>query len=94
MPVDELPVVITVPEFMRRMQDMYKGNAMFGEMPLGLNVSINGNHQITQKILKSEDKEQQKRLVRQVYDLALLSQNMLSGAELTNFIERSIALAV
>lgn len=91
LPTDELPVVITVPEFMRRAQEMAKTSGMMGlgEFPQALTVSINGNHSIIQKILKA-DTDAQKELVLQSYDLALLSQNMLSGANLTRFIERSV----
>lgn len=93
LPTDELPVVITVPEFMRRAQEMAKTSGMMGlgEFPSALTVSINGNHSIIQKILKAEEAAQ-KDLVLQAYDLALLSQNMLSGANLTRFIERSVEM--
>jgi molecular chaperone HtpG len=96
LPVDELPVTITLPEFMRRMRDMAAngggGMAMFGEMPLNYNVAINANHALINKILKSEDEAEKAKLVRQTYDLGLLSQNMLSGAELTSFIQRTLEL--
>lgn len=93
---DELPVVITMSEWMRRMKDMAKmgggGYAFMGGMPDNYNVSINGNHAITQKILKAENEEQQTKLAKQAFDLALLSQNMLTGADLTSFIKRSIEM--
>lgn len=93
---NELPVVLTMSEWMRRMKDMAKmgggGYAFMGGMPDSYNVSINGNHTITQKILKAETEEQQTKLAKQAYDLALLSQNMLTGADLTSFIKRSIEL--
>lgn len=93
---DELPVVITMSEWMRRMKDMAKmgggGYAFMGGMPDNYNVSINGNHTITQKILKAESEEQQTKLAKQAFDLALLSQNMLTGADLTSFIKRSIEM--
>jgi molecular chaperone HtpG len=96
LPVDELPVTITLPEFMRRMRDMAAngggGMAMFGEMPLNYNVAINANHALINKILKSEDEAEKAKLVRQTYDLGLLSQNMLSGSELTSFIQRTLEL--
>ncbi len=94
LPTDELPVTITLPEFMRRMQDMAKvggGNAMFGNFPMSYQVAVNGNHALTQKILQADETER-KRLIRHVYDLALLSQNMLTGSHLTSFIERTLAL--
>lgn len=93
---DELPVVITMSEFMRRMKDMAKmgggGYAFMGAMPDNYNVAVNGNHHIVQKILKAESEDHQVKLAKQSYDLALLSQNMLTGAELTNFIRRSVEL--
>ena len=97
MATDDLPVSITLPEFMRRMKDMQAtgggGPMMFGEMPLNLSVSINANHGITKKILESEKEEDQVALAKQAYDLALLSQGMLEGENLTNFIRRSVELA-
>ena len=93
---DELPVVITMSEFMRRMKDMAKlgggGYSFMGTMPDNYNVSINGNHAIVQKILKAEAEDQKITLAKQAYDLALLSQNMLTGTDLTNFIKRSVSL--
>ena len=75
---DELPVVITMSEFMRRMKDMAKlgggGYSFMGTMPDNYNVSINGNHAIVQKILKAETDDQKTTLAKQAYDLALLSQ--------------------
>jgi molecular chaperone HtpG len=90
----DLPVVITMSEFMRRMKDMAKmgggGYAFMGSMPDSYSVAVNGNHGIIQKILKAETEEQKVKLAKQAYDLALLSQNMLTGADLTNFIKRSV----
>jgi molecular chaperone HtpG len=93
---DDFPVIITMSEFMRRMKDMAKlgggGYSFMGTMPDNYNVAINGNHSIVQKILKTEGDDQKVTLAKQAYDLALLSQNMLTGADLTNFIKRSVAL--
>jgi molecular chaperone HtpG len=92
MPVDELPAVITQNEFMRRMADMGRmggGMAMFGNMPNSYIVSVNANNPTINKILQLSDNEAQKALVKQVYDLALLSQNLLTGADLTAFIQRT-----
>jgi molecular chaperone HtpG len=91
----DLPVVITMSEFMRRMKDMAKlggggGYAFMGNMPDNYNVAVNANHPIVQKILKAGSEEDKNRLAKQAYDLALLSQNMLTGADLTNFIRRSV----
>jgi molecular chaperone HtpG len=93
---DELPAVITMSEFMRRMKDMAAmggGMAMMGNMPDQYNIAVNANHALTGKILKAESDEEKERLAKQAYDLALLSQNMLSGADLTRFIKRSVELA-
>ncbi|HEX8060077.1 MAG TPA: molecular chaperone HtpG [Cyclobacteriaceae bacterium] len=93
---DQMPVIITMSEWMRRMKDMAKtgggGMAFMGSMPDSYNVSINGNHSVIQKILKAEGEEKPVTLAKQAYDLALLSQNMLTGADLTNFIKRSVDL--
>ena len=98
LPSDELPVIVTMPEFMRRMKDMAKtggGGGMFmmgGDMPDQYNVAINSNHPLIAKILKAEKEEEKEQLAKQAYDLALLSQNLLTGAKLTSFIKRSVAL--
>jgi molecular chaperone HtpG len=93
---DDLPVTITMSEWMRRMKDMARtgggGMGFMGAMPDSYNVAINGNHQIIQKILKADSDEQKQKLAKQAYDLALLSQSMLTGADLTNFIKRSVEL--
>ncbi|ELR70715.1 Chaperone protein HtpG [Fulvivirga imtechensis AK7] len=94
---DEMPVTITMSEFMRRMKDMAKmgggGYAMMGHMPDQFDLTINGNHAIIGKILRAKKDEKKQQLAKQAYDLAMLSQNMLSGSDLTNFIKRSIELA-
>jgi molecular chaperone HtpG len=94
---EDLPVTITMSEWMRRMKDMSRtgGGGMYGfmgNMPDSYNVAINGNHPLVQKILKAETEEHKTKLAKQVYDLALLSQNLLTGADLTNFIKRSVEL--
>ena len=95
---DEMPVTITLPEFMRRMKDMAAsgggGFAMMGQMPDQYSVAVNANHPLTGKILKAEGEEQQTQLAKQAVDLAKLSQNMLTGADLTHFIERSVEMVV
>ena len=92
---NDFPVTITMSEWMRRMKDMARtggGNNFYGAMPDHYNVAINGNHPLIQKILKADSEENKIKLAKQTYDLALLSQNMLSGTDLTNFIKRSIDL--
>lgn len=94
---DELPVTITMDEFMRRMKDMAKmgGGGMmgfYGNLPDNYKVSVNGNHKLIKKLLATTDEAAQTRLARQAFDLALLSQGMLTGADLTAFVERSVDL--
>ena len=93
-PTDELPVTITQPEFMRRMKDMSAlsgEQSFYGNMPVMHNVVVNANHPLIGKILAETDADVQKSLAKQVYDLALLSQNMLTGADLTAFVRRTVA---
>ena len=96
MATDDLPVAITLPEFIRRMKDMQAtgggGPMMFGDMPMTLSVAVNANHVMARKILDAASEEDKKSLAMQAYDLALLSQGMLDGEKLTNFIKRSVAL--
>ena len=93
---DSAPVVATRPEFMRRMKDMAGVGggmtAFYAQMPDEVTLTINGNHPIYQTLLKVEDKSLQEKQVRSLADLALLSQGLLKGAELTNFINRSVEL--
>ena len=90
------PVVATRPEFMRRMKDMAAISGSMGNfyanLPDEVTLTINGNHPIYQNILKEEDKEKQNKMVRNLADLALLSQGLLKGNNLTSFIERSVDL--
>lgn len=91
----DAPIVITRNEFMRRMMEMQKMGGgspfMFGGMDEKLNLVINTNHPINAKLLE-EDATQQEKHVKQLYDLALLSQNMLKGEALTKFVARSFEL--
>ena len=87
------PLIITQPEFMRRMKEMQRtgGGGMFGmgNMPEMYNLVINTNHDLIQTILNTKTEKKQQRLIKQSLDLARLSQNLLKGEELTNFIKRS-----
>jgi len=88
------PFLITVPEFMRRMKEMSAtGGGMMGmgNMPEMYNLVVNTNHELVSEILNA-DEDKQKQLVSQAFDLAKLSQNLLHGEELTNFIKRSYEL--
>jgi molecular chaperone HtpG len=64
--------------------------AFYAQMPDEVTLTVNGNHPIYQTLLKQENKEVQEKQVRSLADLALLSQGLLNGAELTNFINRSV----
>jgi molecular chaperone HtpG len=91
---DELPAIVTQNEFMRRMSEMSKnggGMGMFGAMPTTYNITVNANHPLIGKLASLESEEEQKALAKQISDLALLSQNLLTGADLTAFIKRTIA---
>lgn len=88
------PMIITKPEFMRRMKEMSEMSGgmggYMGMMPDNLNLVVNGNHSIIYDIFKEEDEEKQANLIQQLVDLALLSQNLLKGEKLTKFIKRSV----
>ncbi len=90
------PFIITVPEFMRRMKEMQAtgGGGMFGmnNMPDMYNLVVNTNHELVSEILNTKTEKKQQRLIKQAFDLAKLSQNLLHGEELTNFIKRSYEL--
>ena len=90
----QLPFVLTQPEFMRRMKEMQQagGNAMFGQMPEMYNLVVNTNHPLVEQILNTKTEKKRTRLIQQTLDLARLSQNLLKGEELTNFIQRSVDL--
>lgn len=93
---DAPPVVATRPEFMRRMKDMASMSGPMGSfyanMPDEVTLTVNGNNPLYAAILKSKDEDGQKKQVRNLADLALLSQGMLKGAQLTEFIQRSVDL--
>jgi molecular chaperone HtpG len=91
---EELPVTITMEEWMRRMKDMARmggggGMNFYGALPDTYKVAINANHKLIQRILSTEG-DQQFSLAKQAFDLALLSQGMLKGSDLTAFVERSV----
>ena len=89
---DDHPVMITRPEFMRRMKEMQMMQGMqFGDMPDSHNVVINTNHElIAQKLVAMKSADKKERFSKYLYDLARLNQNMLKGEELSNFIKTSI----
>ncbi|MBK6952116.1 MAG: molecular chaperone HtpG [Crocinitomicaceae bacterium] len=90
----EPPIVITQPEFIRRMMEQQKlggGGGMFGAFPEMYTLAVNSNHPVVGSILKKQ-KDNKQKLAKQLCDLAMLSQGMLKGEELTKFINRSIEL--
>jgi len=92
---DDLPVTVTMDEFMRRMKDMAAlggGMSFYGSLPDNYKVAINGNHKLVSRILEAGTEDAQVKLAKQAFDLALLSQGMLTGAELTEFVNRSLQL--
>jgi len=87
------PIIITQPEFMRRMKDMsVLGGTGMGALPETYNLIVNSNHPFVSKILAEKAEKSQQNLAKQAIDLALLSQGMLKGAELSTFIKRSLEL--
>lgn len=93
---DDLPFVITQSEFMRRMKDMEKlgggGMMAMGGFPDSFSLVVNSNHNLVGTLLEEKNEEKQASVVKQMYDLALLSQNLLKGKELADFIKRSYTL--
>jgi molecular chaperone HtpG len=89
-----MPVTITMEEWMRRMKDMSKiggGMSFYGSMPDNYKVAINANHKTISKILNAEE-GQQMIMAKQAFDLAMLAQGLLKGADLTAFVERSVEI--
>ena len=92
---DAQPVIVTRPEMMRRMKDMASINpqmSWYANMPDEIMMTVNGNHPIYQQILKESNEEKQQNLVKNLADLAMLSQGLLTGEHLTAFIKRSVHL--
>lgn len=92
----DAPMLITKPEFMRRMKDMSAmgggGMNFYGSMPDMYNLIVNTNHPLIGKILNEKQDEKKKQLTKQAADLAMLSQGLLKGEDMTKFIKRSLEL--
>ncbi|MCX6311133.1 MAG: molecular chaperone HtpG [Bacteroidetes bacterium] len=93
----EPPMIVTRPEFMRRMKDMSAiggGGSMnmFGNFPDMHNLVVNTNHPLLSKVIAETDETKKQELLKQATDLALLAQGLLKGEELTKFIKRSVEL--
>lgn len=95
------PIQITQDEYMRRMKEMaalQTGMAFYGDMPDHYKMVVNTNHPLVKQILsdvEAKDKDAAveyaagSAIMRQLIDLALLSNNMLKGEALSSFIKRS-----
>ena len=91
----DLPITITRPEFLRRMKEMSAtgGNPFGGQMPEKMVLAVNTNHDLIQQTLAETDEKKRKEKMKYSVDLALLSQNMLKGENLSAFIKKSILMA-
>ena len=87
----DAPIIITQPEFIRRMMEQQKmgGGGMFGAFPEMYNMHVNANHPAIQTVL-SKPADEQASVAKQLTDLALLAQGMLKGEALDSFIERNV----
>lgn len=90
----EPPMIITQPEFMRRMKDMSMLGGMnyMGQLPDSYMLVVNSNHPFIYKIAEEKEEAARDKFIRQAIDLALLSRNLLKGEKLTEFIKRSVEL--
>ncbi|MBL7754789.1 MAG: molecular chaperone HtpG [Chitinophagaceae bacterium] len=89
------PTVVTRPEMARRMKDMASVNpqmSWYANMPDELILTLNGNHPIYQKLLKEEDLQKRENQLKNLADLAMLSQGLLQGESLSAFVDRSVSL--
>ena len=88
---DDAPIIITQPEFIRRMMEQQKmgGGGFYGAFPEMFNLVVNANHPKVSNLL-NKDEEARSETVKQLTDLALLAQGMLKGEALNRFIERNI----
>jgi len=93
---DAMPVTVTMDEFMRRMKEMAQngggGMGFYGSLPDNYKVTVNGNHPLIKRILSESDEANKEKLAKQAFDLALLSRGLLTGPELTAFVNRSVSL--
>lgn len=92
MPEQDAPIIITQPEFIRRMMEQQRmgGGGFYGAFPEMYQLVVNGNHPVISKVLKMKTARQQVS-VKQLVDLAMLSQGLLKGEALTEFIQRSVS---
>jgi molecular chaperone HtpG len=92
----DAPVMITQNEFMRRMKDMEAvgGTGMMGlgGLPDTYNLVVNANHPVITKLAETKEEKEKDAVIKQLYDLARLSKNLLKGKELSEFVKRSIEI--
>ncbi len=90
----EHPMMITQPEFMRRMKDMSAlgGMSYMGNLPDSFMLVVNCNHKLISKLLEENDEAMRDKQIKQLIDLALLAKNLLKGEQLTRFVQRSVDL--
>ena len=90
---NSMPFMLAQPEFMRRMKEMQQtGGGAMGNLPEMYSLIVNTNHELVGKILNTRTEKKRNSLIKQSIDLAKLSQNNLTGKDLTEFINRSIDL--
>ena len=89
---EEMPVVLVKPEFMRRMREQAMLSGMGAGFKDMINIVVNTSHPLAEKVLEKKTADARERLAKQLLDLARLSQGMLTGRELTEFIERSVGI--
>ena len=87
----EAPIIITQPEFIRRMMEQQRmgGGGFYGAFPEMYNLTVNSNHPVVGSLLQKSDEDKQS-VTKQLVDLALLAQGMLKGEALDQFIQRNI----
>ena len=88
---EQLPVIITQGEYMRRMKEMARmnpGMAFYGEMPDSYNLVLNTDNEIVKACLQETDTDK----IKQLIDIALLQNGMLKGEALTKFVKRSVSM--
>ncbi len=92
----EDPVLITRPEFMRRMKDMQAMGggqmAFMGDMPDSYNVIVNTNNPLVTKLIEDKDEAHKEIVAKQLVDLAKIAQGLLKGKDLAEFVKRSVEI--
>lgn len=92
---DQMPIVITQSEYMRRMKEMSRfqaGMSFYGDMADMFSMVLNADHPLVKKVESGEEGEEREKIVNQLIDLALLQNGMLKGEALSKFLKRSVEL--